>query len=339
MPCKYPACIFLTLLTLASNAVPQAPKLHWRTYQSSDYGFTIDYPASMKFFSGHPSVTDAQLSYIPICDESTVACFEYDGEEYKGTNFEAAGLSVNILRDARSEQDCNTIDTGDFPTKRKTINGVIFHYGTTGSAGLSHGEGGPSYRAFYQNVCFEIAVGIAETSLGAYDPGTIKSFHSAKLEKLLDEMVHTFRFTGDVKDGPAWKVYHDVMCGGDFEYPDIDTVVVTIEYANERFNSDALTCSRYFDHGGRRYTIANKGNLNNEYWLNAWLKQAGYPDLSKARLISKETLYAEYDAGLYYYIFGQTNVFILSLSDEKHTPIPPAGDKTFVHLVNTFSAR
>ena len=328
-----------SLIIFSQVAYPQSPKSGWQTYRSPDYGFTIDYPSNMKFFSGHPSIAEAQQSYIPICDESTVACFEYDGAEYKETNFQAAGLSVNILRDARTEQDCNKIDTGQFPIKTKTINGVSFHYGTTGSVGLSNGKSGPSYRAFYQNVCFEIAVGIAETSLGAYDPGAITAFNSTRLEKLLEEMVQTFRFTGAVKDGPAWKVYHDAMCGGDFEYPDSDSVVVSVEYTEESSKSDGFTCSRYFDHGGLRYTIANKGNLSEDYWLNSWLKRAGYPELSKTRTISKGRLYTEYDAGLYYYIAGQGGVYILGVSDGKHNPIVHEGDKIFQHLLSTFSVR
>jgi len=81
----------------------QAVPSDWQTYRSPDYGFSIEYPVNMTFYPGRPDYVATQLSYIPICDYTTVACFEYNGREYEGTNFEAAGLSVNVLRDMKTE--------------------------------------------------------------------------------------------------------------------------------------------------------------------------------------------------------------------------------------------
>ncbi len=314
---------------------PEHRRVGWRTYRSPEYGFTMDYPASISFYGSHPDPAEMKGSYIPICDQTTVACFEYNGNEYAGTIMEAAGLSVNVLRDFRTEQDCNDIESHSIPTKTEIINGINFHYGIIGSGGLGHGEGGPSYRALYQNVCFEIAVGIAVTSARAVEPG-IKQFNDEKLNETLDEMVHTFRFIGDVVDGPAWRVYRDGGCGGSFEYPDGDTVVKTIEYSQARYYSNDITCSQYFSSNGRDYTVAVKVQIQDASQLNTWLKSSGLPDLSAAQVVSKSTSWTEYEAEPYVYLFGQNRVFILSVSDSEHRAITHEDDHVFSHLIKSF---
>jgi hypothetical protein len=237
-----------------------------------------------------------------------------------------------------TEQECIKIDPGPYPVQAETINGIKFNIGFTGNAATSHSEGGPSYRTFYQNVCIEVSIGISETSIGAYEPGTIKPYDSRKLEKLLDEMVQTFRFTAAVAEGPAWKVYRDNMCGGVFEYPEDDKVVTTIEYSNARFSSIDITCSQYFTDHGLDYTLAAKVNLRDENGFETWLKLSGYPDLSNARVVLNSKYYTEYSAEPYRYVFGQGTLYILSVSDAKHSVIHPQGDKVFTHFLDSFKA-
>jgi hypothetical protein len=320
----------------SKDRIPAHVGAGWQTYRSPDYGFSISYPKNVTFYGSHPDPAEMKSSYSPICVVTTVACFEYSGSEYEGTNLEAAGLSVNVLREMRTERDCNDIDTGSAAIKAEIINGINFHYGIVAGVGAGHWEGGPSYRAFYQNVCFEIAVGIAETNIGVYEPGAIKSFDSRKVDALLNEMVHTFRFTGDVADGPAWKVHTDSGCGGSYEYPEGDTVITTIEYSQDGFYSNDVTCSQYFSDSGRNYTVAAKVNLANVKQFDAWLKAWGYPDLSKAQTVTKSSSWTEYYAEPYYYVFGQGDAFILSVSDSKHRVMAPSGDRVFSHLMNTF---
>ncbi len=308
----------------------------WQTYRSPDFGFVIDYPANMTFYPGHPDYGETALSYIPICDYSTVACFEYNGKDYEGTTFEAAGLSINVLRDLKTEKDCAKIDTGSFPAKTETMNGIHFHYGMTGEGGMSQSKGGTTYRAFHQNVCFELSEATAEVSIGAFDPGAIKAFDSTKVAKLMDRMIHSFRFVGDVKDGSGWKVFHDGMCGGIYEYPEYATVQTTIEFSNDRFDSTDLSCSRHFTQHGFDYTVAAKTNLKYKEGLDTWLRASGYPDLSKAKVVLRSKCCTEYHAVPYYYIFGQAALYILSVSDAKHSIVAAHDDPVFMHLLNSF---
>jgi hypothetical protein len=178
-------------------------------------------------------------------------------------------------------------------------------------------------------------VGIATTNALGDEPG-IKQFDDKELNKILNEMVHTFRFIGDVVDGPAWKVFSDWGCGGSFEYPDGDTVVKTIEYSQAGYYSNDITCSQYFSNDGRDYTVAVKVQINDVSKLNTWLKSLGLPDLSTAQVVSKSTSWTEYQVEPYVYVFGQNTVFILSVSDSEHRAITPNGDRVFSHLMKSF---
>jgi hypothetical protein len=313
-----------------------AAPVGWRTYHSPEYGFTVSYPPSFRFYAS--GRRDGPGGYIPICLDTTVACFGYTGTEYEGTNFEAAGIAVNVLRDARTEQECDKPDSvrRPIPAKSETVHGIRFHYGDSGEGGLSHFAGGPAYRIFYQNVCFEIAARIADVSLGAFDPGTIKSLDPAKLNRLLEQMVHTFQFVGPVKDGPDWKVSYDSGCGGVFEYPAEDTVRVVAEYSNGRENSDQVTCARAFTHQERDYTVAVKERAGYHAQIDAWLKSSGYPGIEHVRAVDNSQLFTDYDAGPYHYLYRQGEIFIFSVSDTAHHVISPGGDRVYRHWLASF---
>ena len=329
-----PAVCCAAICVNAPCTLAQTPA-GWQTYRRPNYGFAIDYPKDITSFGSNPDPQLMRGSYIPICDDTTVACFEYNGNEGEGTNLESAGLSVNVLRDLRTKQDCETIDSVSPPAKTETINGTNFHYAETGSVGLGNSEGGPAYRALHQRVCFEVSVGIAESSADDGEPGSPKHFDSTRLEKELIEMVHTFRFTGDVVDGAAWKLYNDGECGGSYEYPDSDTVIVEAAYTNAAYNSNDISCSQHFSDHGRNYTVATKVNLQSENEFEEWLRLSGYPGLPGAQVVMDSKSWTEYYAEPYYYVFGEGRGVILSVSDSKHVVIPPQGDRVFAHLLRT----
>lgn len=325
-------CLAALLTVCYAERAPQG----WRVYHSLDYSFSIAYPANMTFYSGHPDLAETGLSYIPICDYTTVACFEYNGKEYGSTNLQAAGLSINVLRNEKAEQDCTAIDASQYPVKTQIINGTTFRYGLTGEAGLGNSKGGTVYRAFHDGVCFEISAATAQSSLGAFDPGTVKAFDSGKLDGILDQMVHTFKFEGPVKDGADWDVYYDGMCGGIYEYPRGETIRTTTEYSEAGYHSNAITCSRHFTHNGLDYTIAVKVNLGDRGGLEAWLRSSDYPNLVNAEALAGSKYCSAYKTGPYYYIFGQTTLFILSVSDAKHSVVTAFNDPVFRHLFKSF---
>jgi hypothetical protein len=101
---------------------------------------------------------------------------------------------VNIVSGARTEEECNEIDTGQFPIKREIINGIHFHYGETGGAAAGSVVGGPAYRTFHNHVCFELALRVATDNTPHDDSGVIVQFDSTKLEMQLRRILRTFQF-------------------------------------------------------------------------------------------------------------------------------------------------
>lgn len=310
---------------------------NWKSYSNHDFGFVLQYPKDFTPCAGGLDYCEvSSSSYIPVCSDEVVDCLVYTGREYAGTNFEGAALSVNVLRDRRTEQDCNKFDIGLNPVKAKTINGIPFRYGMTGGAGLGHWGGGPAYRTFYDKVCFELAANTSVTNFANFDPGTIKEFKGANLDKELEAILNTFRFTSPVVDGPSWRVYHNSDVGGTFEYPDSDTVVKSIEYSTERGSSNEISDSTYFSHNGFNYFVAAKANLKDKDALDAWLKLSGYPDLSKAQKFRDSKTFTEFKAGNYWYVYGQTMLYILGVSDQQHRVVAPPDNLVFRHFVHSF---
>lgn len=145
-----------TELCVTAGASAESKSTKWQTYRSPDYGFTIEYPQSMTMYPDRP-VKAPERSMFPVC-EWTLACFQYNGDAFHNTNVQSMGVSVNVLREMKTEGECNQIDTGTRAVKIMTINGILFHYGDTDEAGLGSGRSVTQYRAFHQNVCFEVAL-------------------------------------------------------------------------------------------------------------------------------------------------------------------------------------
>lgn len=332
--------VMLSLVLLVAFSPSTTPKnipSDWKSYSNGDFGFTLRYSKDFTVCErglDYCEVTSG--SYIAVCDDTAVSCFVYTGKEYEGTNFSSAALSVNVLRDKRTGQDCSEMDMDSNPIKTKTINGVLFHYGIAGEAAAGHWANRARYRAFYDGVCFELAANTSGANIANFDPGTIKAFDGAKLDKEFDAILNTFRFTGPVVDGPAWRVYHDEDGGGTFEYPDRDTVVKSIEYSPQRQASNEITGSVFFSDNGLSYFVVTKVDLKDKASLDAWLRSSGYPDLGKARELGHSDLYTEYEAGNYRYVYGQTVLYILGASDPQHNVIGPPDNAVFRHFLHSF---
>ncbi len=315
----------------------------WKTYRSPDYGFTIAYPASMDFFPGHP-VQAPERSMFPICDDTTVACFQYNGNAFDETATGEVGISVNVLRDLKTETDCNSIDTGSSPIKTVKIHGTLFHYSETAEAGLGSGRSMTEYRKFYQQVCFEVAVVIAGRNVPPQmwkDEGfrPVNRRASRKIWNDLDRMRHSFAFVGTVKDGPDWNVYFDSRCGEMFEYPSAATVQEVVGHSNDASNSGRMTCNHAFSFKGSDYTVADKVDLRTDTDLDEWLSECGYPARGQMKILAQTDDFTEYSDKTYTYIRFHNDFFIFVRSGENRQPISSEGDQVFAHLTKSFRVR
>ena len=326
------------LLTGAATVWAGTPQ--WFTYRSADYGFAINYPASMTMYRDRP-VKAPEHSMFPVCDWAIV-CFQYNGNAFHKTPIQSAGVSVNVLRDDKTETDCDRIETNSPAIETVTINGTLFHYADTGEGGLGSSRSVTAYRAFYQNVCFEVALVVAQSNIGEQEMRDLgwnevdpRAMH--KIQGDMEKMLRSFAFTGPVVDGANWSVYSDSGCGGQFEYPSDIPVEKVVEYSVRAQQSEAITCEQAFLYKGRRYTVAAKTDLKDENALNEWLLASGYPGLKQAKIAAKGDRFTEYTDGTYTdFYFSHDMVFIFSVSSESRRALPSKGNRVLAHLVRNF---
>lgn len=344
-PLSSPACIALAACFLFQGAASAARHSHsakkrhadptsgWHTYHSPDYGFTIQYPPSMKLVNSARG--DNTGGSAPVCDDTTEACFAYPESRYKGTNFTGAGIAVNILREARNSQQCEDFRVADYPPPTihsVVIKGTRFSVGDTTDAGMSHYHSIRAYRALYQNTCFEIRTQINTVSPDVYDPGVIKLFHPAGLRTIFDQVAHTFRFDGPANGATSWKISRDGGCGGIYEYPADAGAEIVAENIASHPTSDRITCSRSFAWHDRRYTLDVKSGSVDD----AWLKSSGYPPLKDATVVNRSVRYTDFQAGSYYYVYRPGQIYIFSVSDANHRAIDPGDDPIYRHWLASF---
>ena len=331
-------------VAMVAWAAPAAKKhTGWKTHRDPDYGFTIEYPESMTFYPGHP-VEPPQGAMFPICDY-TIACFQYNGNALERTPTHAVGVSVNIVRGVKTETECiNSTGLRLDSIKTIRIHGTTFHYGDTGEGGLGSGRSMTEYLAFYQHVCFDVALVTAGRNLGSEDMKD-EGLHPAggrawrRLWNDMDRMLHSFTFVGPVRDGADWDVYSDSYAGHSFEYPSSSTVDEVLKYSDEAYDSSRITNKQAITYSGREYAVALKVNLKDENAVNQWLLASGYPGMERMRIAAKENDFTEYSDQTYTYIHFHNDFFIFTASGANHKPIPSEGGREYAHQLESFRAR
>lgn len=161
----------------------------------SKYGFSFEYPKDFGFDTNIEHTRG--LAYIPVCDENMLACAFLEKNKLPGTNFDGAGVSVNLLKDF-NEKRCGTfnpnVDKVVNNQSETTINGIVYKTATGGDAGMGHSETLKVFRSFQNGFCFEISEHIGQTAIGNYPEGTVKEFSSADIQNKLDLIVQSLKF-------------------------------------------------------------------------------------------------------------------------------------------------
>jgi hypothetical protein len=315
----------------------------WKTYRSRDYGFKIEYPRTMTSYPNGP-VRPPQESMFPICDDGTVACFEYNGHALDRTEIQAIGVSVNVLRDVTTEAGCARIETDSKPIQAWTIHGIPYHYAATGEAGLGSSRSLRVYRTLHQGVCFEVALVTARSDLSAQDlkdegrapanPRTLR-----KLDTAMERMLDSFTFIGPVSDGAGWTRFTGSPCGETFDYPDSTTVDSESPSALPVFNAWQISCVDRFTYDQRQYVVAAKENLPNGDAVMAWLDSTGLPRLEDMQAIAKNSVLTEYrDPDIVYLIHG-ASFYLVTVTDGSNHPLPIGSDGVLKHLLSSFQVR
>ncbi|MFA6050074.1 MAG: hypothetical protein WC761_02655 [Candidatus Paceibacterota bacterium] len=150
-------------------------------------------------------------SYIPPCDPEFNYCLYFTGTEYKGTNFESAGLRVTKRQMLTTEATCLSTPPQGFAASVKpnattttaTHSSSIF--AGIGNAGAGHYSKGSLYRLYVKEnkSCYEFETRIGESQFQNYPEGSIEEFSIADrsdIEMLLKDIVDRIALPGDVSE-------------------------------------------------------------------------------------------------------------------------------------------
>ncbi len=161
------------------------------------YGFSMQYPESFGFNTDISKVKS--LTYIPVCDQTMVACAFLEKSQYPNTNFDGAGVSINIDKTLNTEAKCYNFSVSTNAAQQAaadaTINGAVFKSATGGDAGAGHFEKLQVYRNFRNGMCYEIAQHVGSTNIGNYPEGSITEFSQDEVWQRLQMVVNSFAFT------------------------------------------------------------------------------------------------------------------------------------------------
>lgn len=330
-----PARFISTALLLTTASCAWAAPAGWQTYRNTEYGFTIAYPSDGSFTSGHR--VEPQHSIIPVCDDTAVACFEYNGHAFDHTIIQSLGVAVMVLRDRQTEAECGEIYGR--PVKQVEIHGTRFDFAETGDAAAGSSEGVSRYRAFQQYVCFEVALVTAQSDISPtqYDEYGIHPLDPNVLRAVqadMNQILESFVFKGPVRDGADWKLYWDVNCGDRYEVPAGATVHEVISDTPVVLVMPTVTCEQSFAYRSRIYTIAAKVNFSSEKQLNDWLISYGYPGLDQA--MRRGAGVFEYRAATMSYFVMRGRLYLFAVSSGNGKAEPMTNDPVFKHLLGSF---
>lgn len=171
------------------------------TYTNLKYKFTFQYPNYLDLFQESDMDKITNLTMIPICDLTSIACLYFKEDQYPNTNFRGAGLSINTRTKALSSASCDLeMVPGGRNTGSKTINFTSYRTFTTGGAAAGNQNQDSIYLTFKNNTCFEIIGRIVTDSsdVNSEPAGSIKTFTSKDQTDLIDQfdqILSTLTFT------------------------------------------------------------------------------------------------------------------------------------------------
>ena len=104
---------------------------------------------------------------------------------------------MNILADAKTEQDCLATGGNQQSVGPAVINGAEFQVFTDGDAAMSHRSEGFDYRAFRNGTCWQLTTRVNTTVFEVWAPGLITRFTDADqklVEEMLGSVIKSFKF-------------------------------------------------------------------------------------------------------------------------------------------------
>ena len=174
-------------------------------FVSPDGAFAFTYPSSLIKCEKNPKqenwwVPGSCEAYTPVCaaasleEDVTVACVAYPAETQSGTNFQAAAFSVSQLHATTADECLQVTEPHPATSHKKRINGATFDMFDVGGVAAGNLLAADAYRSFHQTRCYELDLRVAFSSMGAFDPGTVKEFDYEAVHRSLKSVLDTFKF-------------------------------------------------------------------------------------------------------------------------------------------------
>lgn len=161
----------------------------------SDGTITVGYPSAGWGLATNPTQI-LVTSYIPSCSQDFNYCLYYTGSEYKGTNFESAGLRIQKRADLATERTCTNTPPEGFdasvqPTSTHSENEYASSvFANVGDAAAGHMASGALYRLYVRSnsSCYEFETRVGQTQYANYPEGSIEQFTTADQAALEAQM-------------------------------------------------------------------------------------------------------------------------------------------------------
>lgn len=260
-----------------------AQTANWQVYQNSKYSFEYKYPDDFQIDSKLTAAQKEKVSsYLPNCQDNNIACAYYVGGDYDHGNFLGAGFSVARSVAPTYEQCIKGQSLEGAATSEIQINGKTFYYDLTGDAAMMKGQQIKSYRTYFDNACFEVALTVGYST---YNGAT---FDAAPVFDKLGAILSTFKFTAAdnskiVVVTPKQiteKLYTNSNLGFSFSYPSDKEVVYSRSDAfaiglvdmvglqsNTNYDISFNIDSRTLPVIENTYSAAQNGDVSNEIVL------------------------------------------------------------------------
>jgi hypothetical protein len=196
------------VVTQTSDAVSKqasAKNANLKTYTNSQYGFSVQYPATVTF---NPDCAEGE----PVCRGNPLVVF-YENDAQSGSKFSDGYVVVNASKTPSVVNSCLTAGA-DFGSSVKTINGVQFTvFNGPPDAGMGRYTDYHAYNTLRDGTCYSIAVDKRYFSVA--QPKT------SQAEKDLDGILQSFTFTqsSSAISVTGMSKYTDSDFGFSFWYP------------------------------------------------------------------------------------------------------------------------
>ncbi len=185
--------IAVETIVSVNEGEPVGNESEMQGYTNNEYHFSFEYSADFKQLSEDDNAR-LPWSYGSSRPGLRLVTVDLPREIMPKTNFAGGSVSVGISRDSAEVGGCIIGDSE--PAETKTIHNATFVIEKFNDAGAGNFYETTSYRILRDNVCIALEATIHSTNLGNYSPEQgIKEFDKTRIEEVLDEVVHSFKFT------------------------------------------------------------------------------------------------------------------------------------------------